>query len=166
MVGVLLWDDETSVVPHPVSPLVPTAAAGEPEPEPPAIAAPALAPDGLPGRGRSGTRILTFARITSPRPEPLPDQPDTVFVEGVGPAELLRRPGTIPATLRPRSRERARQAGASLWAAHRPMIRVGTAGGWVYATQEEGATQFTREEVLRLHSAIAGRAGRRARVAA
>ncbi|WP_149823059.1 SMI1/KNR4 family protein [Streptomyces tailanensis] len=158
--GVLLWEDERSVIPDPVSPLVLAAATTEPVPAPPDAAEPPVTPTGLTGPAASaqgdGSRILVFARVTRPRPEPLPDQPDVVFVEGVTPAELLHRLGAIPDTVRPRGRRWAQDAAASTWAGHRPMVRVGTVGDWSYATQEDeqvGAAQFARPEVLRLLSA-------------
>ncbi|GEC08635.1 hypothetical protein SSP24_62900 [Streptomyces spinoverrucosus] len=150
--GVLLWEDEKTVVPDPVSPLALAEATTEPEPTtPPAPTETATAPTGAPGDGRSA--VLAFVRIARPRPEPLPDQPDIVFAQGLTPDELLHRLGAIPTTFRPRTRERTRQAGASLWAAHRPLVRAGTAGGWAYAAQEAGAAQFGRPEVLRAVSA-------------
>ncbi|GHH88943.1 DUF6461 domain-containing protein [Streptomyces capitiformicae] len=137
-----------------------TAATTEPVPTPAVAAESPVAPTGLTGPAASaqdgGSRVLAFARVTRPRPEPLPDQPDVVFVEGVTPAELLRRLGAIPDTVRPRGRRWAQDVAASTWAGHRPMVRVGTVGDWSYATQEDeqiGAAQFTRPEVLRRVSA-------------
>ncbi|WP_416978216.1 SMI1/KNR4 family protein [Streptomyces sp. T028] len=149
--GVLLWEDEVSVIPDPVSPLALAAAAAEPEQEPPAAAAPDIVPTGPAHGGATG--IVAFVRIAHTHPQPPPDQPDVVFVEGVTPAELLCRLDAVPATVRPRNRQRARQTADSPWAAYRPLVRVGAVGGWAYATQETGAAQFTRPEVLRLLSA-------------
>jgi hypothetical protein len=147
--GVLIWDDEKTTSPDPVSPLALAAAAGEPEPEPPApverAATRAPRPDGP---------YLTFTVVARGQAAtPLPDQPDVVFVEGVSPELLLHGLGAIPDTLRPRTRERAQDSAAAPWAAYRPMVRVGVTGGWAYATQEDGAPQFTRPEVLRRVSA-------------
>lgn len=141
--GALLWDDERTAVPDPVSPLALAAESAEPEPEPPAPAEPFLAPE---GRG-TGAR-LTWIRHRTPSPPP-PTQPDVVFAEHLTPAELLRRLGAVPDTVRPRTRGRAQEAAGSPWAAYRPMVRAGSAGGWAYATQEGGAAQFTRPAVLR-----------------
>lgn len=147
--GVLLWErEEEPLLAEPVSPLALAAAATEPEPAP-------TEPDPAPlvplADGR--TAVLAFSRIVTHVPEPLPDQPDLLFAEGLTPDELLRRLGALPATLRPRTRERAREAGASPWAARRPLVRAGAAGGWAYAAQEAGAAQFVRPEVLRRVSA-------------
>lgn len=161
--GVLLWEDERSVIPDPVSPLALAAATTEPVPTPAVAAESPVTPTGLTGLAGpaasaqgDGSHVLAFARVTRPRPEPLTDQPDVVFVEGVTPAELLRRLGAIPDTVRPRGRRWAQDVAASTWAGHRPMVRVGTVGDWSYATQEDeqiGAAQFIRPEVLRLVSA-------------
>ncbi|MBM4825954.1 MULTISPECIES: SMI1/KNR4 family protein [Streptomyces] len=145
--GALRWEDDRSVVSDPVSPLA--LAARSAEPEPPAPVEPAAPSAPAPTEDRGAGPRLTFVRVAPPRPQPLPDQPDLVFAEGLTPAELLRRLGAIPATVRPRSRPHAEHAAASPWAAHRPMVRAGTTGGWAYAVQEEGAAQFVRPEVLR-----------------
>ncbi|MFF9276634.1 SMI1/KNR4 family protein [Streptomyces griseosporeus] len=145
--GVLRWEDDRSVVPDPVSPLALAAQAAEPEPPAPGEPAASRAP--APAEDRGAGPRLTFVRVAPPRPQPLPDQPDVVFAEGLTPAELLSRLGAIPATVRPRSRPHAEHAAASPWAAHRPMVRAGTTGRWAYAAQEEGAAQLVRPEVLR-----------------
>ncbi|MFF0043881.1 hypothetical protein ACFYRG_48350 [Streptomyces mirabilis] len=143
--GALLWEDETTTVPDPVSPLA--LAAESAEPEPPTPSEPLFVPV-----GRSNGAYLAMVRHRTPSPPP-PNQPDVVFAEHLTPAELLRRLGTIPDTVRPRTRARARQAADSTWAAYRPMVRAGSVGGWAYATQEGGAAQFTRPELLRRVSA-------------
>ncbi|MGW1762281.1 SMI1/KNR4 family protein [Streptomyces mirabilis] len=143
--GALLWEDEATAVPDPVSPLA--LAAESAEPEPPTPSEPLFVPV-----GRSNGAYLAMVRHRTPSPPP-PNQPDVVFAEHLTPAELLRRLGTIPDTVRPRTRARARQAADSTWAAYRPMVRAGSVGGWAYATQEGGAAQFTRPEVLRRVSA-------------
>ncbi|MFH8935864.1 SMI1/KNR4 family protein [Streptomyces griseosporeus] len=145
--GALRWEDDRSVVSDPVSPLA--LAARSAEPEPPAPVEPAAPSAPAPTEDRGAGPRLTFVRVAPPRPQPLPDQPDLVFAEGLTPAELLRRLGAIHATVRPRSRPHAEHAAVSPWAAHRPMVRAGTTGGWAYAVQEEGAAQFVRPEVLR-----------------
>ncbi|MFF9624571.1 SMI1/KNR4 family protein [Streptomyces griseosporeus] len=150
--GVLRWEDDRSVVPDPVSPLALAARAAEPEPpaprEPAASSEPASREPAVQENRGTGPR-LTFVRVAPPRPQPLPDQPDLVFAEGLTPVELLGRLGAVPTTVRPRSRPHAEHAAASPWAAHRPLVRAGTTGGWAYAVQEEGAAQFVRPEVLR-----------------
>ncbi|MEU5595257.1 SMI1/KNR4 family protein [Streptomyces sp. NPDC020298] len=157
--GVLLWDDERTVIPEPVSPLALAAATPEPEPEPPAPAASDPAPAGMP---EDGQRLFFVRTRHSGPPAPAPVQPDVVFAEGITPDELLRRLGAIPGTLRPRTRERARESADSPWAAYRPTVRAGTVGGWAYATQEGAygtrtqdgvAPQLARPEVLRRASA-------------
>ncbi|MFF5449481.1 SMI1/KNR4 family protein [Streptomyces sp. NPDC012888] len=129
--GVLLWDDERSVVADPVSPLALAAATAEPEPPVPGVVVPSGAGFGSGGR------------------EPRPVQPDVVFVAGVDPGALLERLGAVPDTVRSRGREQARLSAASPWAASRPMVRAGTCGEWAYAVQEGGDAQFGRPEVLR-----------------
>ncbi|MFF2123803.1 hypothetical protein ACFVW1_00065 [Streptomyces olivochromogenes] len=145
--GVLLWEFETTTVPDPVSPLALAAESAEPEPEPPTPSEPLSVPV-----GRSNGAYLAMVRHRTPSPPP-PTQPDVVFAEHLTPAELLCRLGAIPDTVRPRTRTRARKAADSMWAAYRPMVRAGSVGGWAYATQEGGAAQFTRPEVLRRVSA-------------
>ncbi|MGD1218646.1 SMI1/KNR4 family protein [Streptomyces krungchingensis] len=146
--GTLLWDDETSVVPQPRSPLALAAAAGEPRPAPPAPAAPPAEPPQA-----DGPRLV-FVRVRqSEPPAPPPYQPDTIFVEGIGADQLLERLGAVPGTVLARTREHAEESAESLWAAHRPLVRAGTAGAWAYAVQEAGAAQFGRPEVLRRVSA-------------
>lgn len=145
--GALLWEDETTAVPDPVSPLALAAESAEPEPEPPTPSEPLFVPVGRPNGA-----YLAMVRHRTPPPPP-PNQPDVVFAEHLTPAELLRRLGAIPDTVRPRTRARARQAADSTWAAYRPMVRAGSVGGWAYATQEGGAAQFTRPELLRRVSA-------------
>ncbi|MEV6955573.1 SMI1/KNR4 family protein [Streptomyces sp. NPDC051183] len=138
--GVLIWEDETATVPEPVSPLALAAEAVEPEPERPVEAEPSTPrPDGA-------YVAITFMQTDA---EPEIGQPDVVFVHGIAPAELAQRLGTIPATARPRSREEARLSAGAPWAGHRPMVRIGTAGSWSYATQEGGDPQFGRPELLR-----------------
>ncbi|MFF0159381.1 SMI1/KNR4 family protein [Streptomyces sp. NPDC005263] len=145
--GILLWEEERTTLPDPVSPLALAAAAGEPEPQP--EPEPAPNPEGA----LKGARLIMIRRRNFPPPPPPPIQPDVVFAEHLTPAELLRRLGAIPDTVRPRSRGRAQESAASPWAAYRPMARAGSVGGWAYATQEGGAAQFTRPEVLRRASA-------------
>lgn len=145
--GALLWEFETTTVPDPVSPLALAAESPEPEPEPPTPSEPLSVPV-----GRSNGAYLAMVRHRTPSPPP-PTQPDVVFAEHLTPTELLRRLGAIPDTVRPRTRARARKAADSTWAAYRPMVRAGSVGGWAYATQEGGAAQFTRSEVLRRVSA-------------
>ncbi len=154
--GVLLWEEERKVPADPVSPLARAAALVEPESDPPAPQRPVFAHpevDAPPGPAAGGSQRLFFIRTGRPRPEPLPDQPDVVFAAGLSPAEMLRRLGAIPATVRARDRRQAQRAVESAWAAHRPLVRAGTAGGWAWATQEGGAAQFARPEVLRILSA-------------
>ncbi|MEU6549281.1 SMI1/KNR4 family protein [Streptomyces sp. NPDC046915] len=125
--GVLLWDDEKTAVPDPVSPLALAAATAEPEPEPPAPGALDPVTAGMP---EGGQRLFFVRTRHSGPPAPAPVQPDVVFAEAITPDELLRRLGAMPGTLRPRTRERARESADSPWAAYRPMVRAGTAGGW------------------------------------
>jgi hypothetical protein len=151
--GRLLWEEERTVPADPVSPLAQAAALTEPESDPPAPQRPVFTyPEGdspPQAPAAEGSQRLFFIRTGHPRPEPLPDQPDVVFAAGLSPAEMLRRLGAIPATVRPRDRRQAQRAVESAWAAHRPLVRAGTAGGWAYATLEGGAAQFARPEVLR-----------------
>ncbi|MGR4847481.1 SMI1/KNR4 family protein [Streptomyces sp. LARHCF252] len=155
--GKLLWEEERTVPADPVSPLTHATTLTEPESEPPAPRRPVFAyPEGdspPQAPAAQGSQRLFFIRTGRPRPEPLPDQPDVAFAEGLTPAEMLRRLGAIPATVRPRDRRQAQRAVESPWAAHRPLVRAGTAGGWAYATIEGGAAQFARPGVLRALSA-------------
>lgn len=138
--GRLIWEDDRSVVPDPLSPLALAAGTAEPLLPPPAEP---VAP--VPGPGGSSL-VLTFGTPAAPPPV----QPDVVFVAGVSPGELLDRLGAVRATTGPRVREQARLSAASPWAACRPMVRAGRCGdGWSYATQEGGDPQFGRPEVLR-----------------
>ncbi|MEU2735923.1 hypothetical protein ABZ656_10910 [Streptomyces sp. NPDC007095] len=141
--GALLWEDETTAVPDPVSPLALAAESAEPDPEPPVPSEPLFVPV-----GQSDGVYLAMVRHRTPPPPP-PTQPDVVFAEHLTPAELLRRLGAIPDTVHPRTRARAQKSADLPWAAYRPMVRAGSVGGWAYATQEGGAAQFTRPEVLR-----------------
>ncbi|MCX5192505.1 SMI1/KNR4 family protein [Streptomyces sp. NBC_00249] len=140
--GRLIWDDDRTTVPDPLSPLGLAAGAAEPRPESPAEPAPpAPRPDGA-------YAVFGFGALAEQAPPPV--QPDVVFVAGIPPEELLDRLGAIPATAGPRSREQARLSAAAPWAAYRPMVRAGSCGGgWSYATQEGGDAQFGRPEVLR-----------------
>ncbi|MEU9338585.1 SMI1/KNR4 family protein [Streptomyces sp. NPDC048290] len=158
--GELLWEDRPTVVADPVSVL----ALAEQTAEPEAGAGEDTGPVGVLGGGpqpsagyspdgHGGQFRVAFVRAEPPRPDPLPAQPDILFAEGLSPDELLRRLGALPATVRPRTRATAERSGASLWAAYRPLVRVGTAGGWAYAVQEAGEAQFGRPEVLRTVSA-------------
>ncbi|MDQ1015626.1 hypothetical protein [Streptomyces afghaniensis] len=153
--GKLGWDGQRTVPAEAVSPLAWAAALAEPESDPPALQRPVFPNDaGSPPPPRQeGTQRLFFVRTHRPRPAPLPDQPDVAFAAGLTPAEMLRRLGGIPATVRPRDRRQAHRAVKSAWAAHRPLVRAGEAGGWAYATLEGGAAQFARPEVLRALSA-------------
>ncbi|GAA2380300.1 hypothetical protein [Streptomyces coeruleofuscus] len=154
--GRLLWEEERTVPADAVSPLARAAALAEPESDPPALRRPVLtnfAGSAPPPPPQEGTQRLFFVRTHRARPAPLPDQPDVAFAAGLTPAEMLRRLGAIPATVRPRDRRQARRAARSAWAAHRPLARAGEAGGWAYATLEGGAAQFARPEVLRALSA-------------
>ncbi|MFE9934244.1 SMI1/KNR4 family protein [Streptomyces sp. NPDC005533] len=143
--GRLIWDDGGTVVPDPLSPLGLAAEATEPVLTAPAPATepilPAPRPDGA-------YAVISFG---APAAQAQPVQPDVVFVAGVPPEELLDRLGSVPATVRPRSREQSRLSAAAPWAAYRPMARAGRCGGdrWSYATQEGGDAQFGRPEVLR-----------------
>ncbi|CAM5699542.1 hypothetical protein STAFG_3442 [Streptomyces afghaniensis 772] len=154
--GKLGWEEERTVPAEAVSPLTRAAALAEPESDPPAPQRPvfpnAAGSDPRPPE-RGGTQRLFFVRTRRPHPAPLPDQPDVAFAAGLTPAEMLRRLGAIPATVRPRDRRQAQRAAQSAWAAHRPLVRAGEAGGWAYATLEGGAAQFARPEVLRALSA-------------
>ncbi|MEU7556645.1 hypothetical protein AB0B01_30755, partial [Streptomyces sp. NPDC044571] len=142
--GVLVWDGEKSVIPDPVSPLALAATASEPE------RSPVLPQQGV--AASDGGHFVWTRSGSTPPPRPL-DEPDLLFVEGLDPAELLRRLGAVSGTVRPRSREQAERSGAAPWAAYRPMVRAGVAGGWAYAVQEAGAPQFERAEVLHRVSA-------------
>ncbi|MFB7225708.1 SMI1/KNR4 family protein [Streptomyces sp. NPDC056227] len=142
--GRLIWDGCGTVVADPTSAL--DVAAGAPEPRVPAAepAPPVPQPDGA-------YAVITFGSGGFFGPEPAPPvQPDVVFAAGIDPGELLNRLGSVPATAGPRSREQARLSAGAPWAAHRPMVRVGSCGdGWSYAMQEGGDAQFGRPEVLR-----------------
>ncbi|GGS36304.1 hypothetical protein [Streptomyces violaceus] len=155
--GKLLWEEERTVPADPVSPLTHATTLTEPESEPPAPRRPVFTyPEGdspPQAPAAEGSQRLFFIRTGRRRPEPLPDQPDVAFAAGLTPAEMLRRLGAIPATVRPRDRRQAQRAVESAWAAHRPLVRAGTAGGWAYATIEGGAAQFARPGVLRALSA-------------
>ncbi|MFI8453467.1 hypothetical protein [Streptomyces erythrochromogenes] len=147
--GRLIWDTGATVVPDPLSPLGLAAEATEPLVPP----TPAPTPEPmLPFTPRTdgAYAVLTFGAGASTAREP-PRQPDVVFVTGVPPEELLAGLGSVPQTVRPRSREQARlSAAAAVWAAYRPMVRAGWCGdGWSYAAQEGGEAQFGRPEVLR-----------------
>ncbi|MFF2520763.1 SMI1/KNR4 family protein [Streptomyces liangshanensis] len=138
--GRVIWDDDRTIIPDPLSPLALAAEAGEPrvraavEPEPPV----------LPYHG------LHAVLIDGPARHVPPVQPDVVFVAGVSPEELPARLGAVPATAGPRSREQARLSAAAPWAAYRPLVRMGSCGGgWSYVTQEGGDPQLRRPEVLR-----------------
>ncbi|MEU0244024.1 hypothetical protein ABZ192_06770 [Streptomyces sp. NPDC006235] len=154
--GKLGWEEERTVPAEAVSALAWAAALAEPESDPPALQRPAF-PDAAggppPPPRQEGTQRLFFVRAHRPRPAPLPDQPDVAFAAGLTPAEMLRRLGAVPATVRPRDRRQAQRAAQSPWAAHRPLVRAGEAGGWAYATLEGGPAQFARPEVLRTLSA-------------
>ncbi|WP_030719554.1 SMI1/KNR4 family protein [Streptomyces sp. NRRL F-2580] len=144
--GRLIWDDDGgTVVPDPLSPLGLAAEATEP-----VLTAPAPAVEAVPPAPRAdgAYAVITFG---SPAAQAPPLQPDVVFVAGIPPEELLDRLGSVPATLRPRSREQTRLSAAAPWAAYRPVARAGWCGGdgWSYATQEGGDAQFGRREVLR-----------------
>ncbi|MFJ2647679.1 SMI1/KNR4 family protein [Streptomyces sp. NPDC087420] len=142
--GRLIWDDDRTTIPDPVSPLGLAAEAVEPRVPPAAEPAPPLSrPDGL-------YAVLTVGTFGAPPGQAPPVQPDLVFAAGVPPEELLDRLGSVPATAGPRSREQARLSAASPWAAYRPMVRAGRCGErWSYVTQEGGDAQFGRPEVLR-----------------
>ncbi|MFI5617818.1 SMI1/KNR4 family protein [Streptomyces sp. NPDC051567] len=139
--GQLIWDDDRTTVPAPLSPLGLAAEAAEPLVPPAAEPVPPLPrPDGH-------YAVLSFG---APAAQVPPVQPDVVFVAGIPPEELLDRLGSVPATAGSRSREQARLSAAAPWAAYRPMARAGWCGdGWSYATQEGGDAQFGRPEVLR-----------------
>ncbi|MCB5163924.1 SMI1/KNR4 family protein [Streptomyces bambusae] len=150
--GRLIWDDGTTVISDPVSPLGLAAEAAEP----------VVAPVPAPASGAAPTvefadgqyAVLSFGAFgTFGAPaaaEEPPPQPDVVFVAGLTPGELLDRLGAVPATAGLRSREQARLAAAAPWAAYRPLVRAGVCGdGWSYAIQEGGDAQFGRPEVLR-----------------
>ncbi|KOV14074.1 hypothetical protein ADK90_36200 [Streptomyces sp. XY413] len=145
--GRLIWDDDATIVPDPLSPLGLAAEATEPL-VPPAPPAPEPVPFTPPTDGAYA--VLAFGAATAPEP---PHQPDVVFVTGIPPEELLARLGAVPETVRPRSREQARLSAAAPWAAYRPTVRAGRCGdgfdGWSYATQEGGDAQLGRPEVLR-----------------
>ncbi|MFH8899791.1 hypothetical protein ACH4HG_25810 [Streptomyces coeruleorubidus] len=154
--GKLLWEEERTVPADAVSALARAAALAEPESDPPALQRPVftnLAGSAPPPPRQEGTQRLFFVRTGRPRPAPLPDQPDVAFAAGLTPAEMLRRLGAIPDTVRPRDRRQAQRAAESAWAAQRPLVRAGEAGRWAYATLEGGAAQFARPEVLRALSA-------------
>ncbi|MES9510335.1 SMI1/KNR4 family protein [Streptomyces sp. NPDC000609] len=139
--GQLIWDDDKTTVPDPLSPLGLAAETTEPLVPPAAEPVPSVPrPDGP----------YTVVAIGAPASQAAPVQPDVVFVAGIPPEELWNRLGSVPATAGPRSREQARLSAAAPWAAYRPMVRVGRCGdGWSYATQEGGDAQFRRPEVLR-----------------
>ncbi|MEU3778381.1 hypothetical protein AB0F11_35305, partial [Streptomyces sp. NPDC032472] len=134
-----------SVIPDPVSPLGLAAAMAEPElPRPEDWKRVVATPDG---------GYVVWARSSGSGPAPAPCRPDLLFVEGVGPGELLRRLGAVEDTVRTRSREEAEYAAAAPWAAYRPMVRAGAAGRWAYAVQDAGVEQFDRPAVLQRVSA-------------
>lgn len=153
--GKPLWEEERTVPADVVSPLAQAAALPDPESDPPALQRPVFTNSaGTPPPPRQeGAQRLFFVRTNRPRPAPLPDQPDVASAAGLTPAEMLRRLGAVPATVRPRDRGQAQRAAECAWAAHRPLVRAGEAGGWAYATLEGGAAQFARPEVLRALSA-------------
>ncbi|WP_344320989.1 hypothetical protein [Streptomyces macrosporus] len=140
--GRLLWEDVPEPLVEPRSALA--EAERHAEPEPPVREYTAE----VPRPGPDGGRAIAFflRRITAPTP---PDRPDVVFVEHLEPAEVLRRVGVVPHTLRDRSRARARAAGESAWAAFRPMVRAGALGTWSCLLDETGEPQGRRPEVLR-----------------
>lgn len=138
--GRLIWDDDTTIIPDPLSPLGLAAEAAEP------ISLPAAEPVPRAPQPDGPYIVLSFGAPDAPPPV----QPDVVFVAGIAPEELLDRLGCVPATTGPRSQEQARLSSAAPWAAYRPMVRAGLCGdGWSYATQEGGDAQFGRPEVLR-----------------
>ncbi|MFD9105980.1 SMI1/KNR4 family protein [Streptomyces virginiae] len=142
--GRLIWDDDGVVVPDPLSPLGLAAEAAEPlvPPTPPAHEPVTFTP-----QTDGAYAVGVFGALTAPEP---PQQPDVVFVAGIPPEELLARLGSVPETVRPRSREQTRLSAAAPWAAYRPTARAGWCGdGWAYATQEGGDAQLGRPEVLR-----------------
>ncbi|MFJ9942870.1 SMI1/KNR4 family protein [Streptomyces erythrochromogenes] len=145
--GRLIWDTGATVVPDPLSPLGLAAEATEPLVPPTPTPEPVLP---FTPRTDGAYAVLTFGAGASTAQEP-PRQPDVVFVTGVPPEELLAGLGSVPRTVRPRSREQARlSAAAAVWAAYRPMVRAGWCGdGWSYAAQEGGDAQFGRPEVMR-----------------
>ncbi|MER5971543.1 hypothetical protein ABT112_17730, partial [Streptomyces sp. NPDC002055] len=151
--GVLVWEEERTTLPAPVSPLALAAAAAEPDIAVETVQDNADGPDRVQGQAPAGHVFGWYATITADSSEPAAEapyaHPDTVFVAGITPAELLRRLGAIPDTVRARTRRQARESGAALWAAARPLVRAGSIDGWAYATQEAGAAQFGRPEVLR-----------------
>ncbi|MET8830513.1 SMI1/KNR4 family protein [Streptomyces sp. NPDC004610] len=165
--GALRWEDERDIVPDPVSALGVAEAATEPETAP----APADTPMGSAppfisassSASASARPVLSASPSAFPSPSvkpvlfptspPLPEQPDILLARGLTPAELMRRLGALPGTVRPRTRRGAVRSGASLWAAGRPLVRADRAGEWAYAVQESGVAQFPRPEVLRLVSA-------------
>ncbi|QWB22540.1 MULTISPECIES: hypothetical protein [Streptomyces] len=157
--GRLLWETEGTVPADAVSPLTHATTLTEPESDPPPRTpvfpdhADSSVPEPPQGGTEQGTQRLFFVRTGRRRREPLPDQPDVAFAAGLTPAEMLRRLGAIPATVRPRDRRQAQRAVESAWAAHRPLARAGALDGWAYATIEGGAAQFARQEVLRALSA-------------
>ncbi|MGI5429187.1 SMI1/KNR4 family protein [Streptomyces sp. CA-179760] len=154
--GKLLWEEKRTVPADAVSPLTHATTLTEPESDPPFPQSPVFpnhAEGAAQGVTEAGTQRLFFVRTGRPRREPLPDQPDVAFAAGLSPAEMLRRLGAIPDTVRPRDRRQAQRAVESAWAAHRPLARAGAVDGWAYATIEGGAAQFARPEVLRALSA-------------
>ncbi|MCX4625388.1 SMI1/KNR4 family protein [Streptomyces sp. NBC_01443] len=139
--GRLIWDDDKTIISHPLSPLGLAAEAQEPLVSPAAEPVPAVPQHDQP------YAVLTFG---APAEQAPPVQPDVVFVAGIPPEELLDKLGSVPATAAPRSREQAQLSAAAPWAAYRPMVRAASCGnGWSYATQEGGDAQFGRPEVLR-----------------
>ncbi|MFZ3493937.1 SMI1/KNR4 family protein [Streptomyces sp. 5.8] len=146
--GRLIWDDDRTIIPDPLSPL--GLAAGAAEPRIPAPAAEPIPPAPPSPQHDGAYAVVTFTSFGSPDGPAPPVQPDVVFVAGIEPGELLDRLGAVPATIAPRGREQARHSATSPWAACRPMVRAGSCGGgWSYATHEGGDAQFGRPEVLR-----------------
>ncbi|MEV7286350.1 SMI1/KNR4 family protein [Streptomyces sp. NPDC093252] len=163
--GALRWEDEQDIIPDPVSALALAEAATEPETAPePADTPMGSAPPFISASASASAASSVFVSASAPASPsvkpvpfptspPLPEQPDILLARGLSPAELLRRLGALPGTVRPRTRRGAVRSGASLWAVGRPLVRAGRAGEWAYAVQESGIAQFPRPEVLRLVSA-------------
>ncbi|QIQ01494.1 SMI1/KNR4 family protein [Streptomyces liangshanensis] len=137
----VIWDDDRTIIPDPLSPLALAAEADEPR------VPVAAEPERLVPPDHGYYAVFMDAGPTAEAP---PAQPDVVFVAGVSPEELPARLGAVPATAGPRSREQARLSAAAPWAAYRPLVRTGSCGGgWSYVTQEGGDPQLRRPEVLR-----------------
>jgi cell wall assembly regulator SMI1 len=102
--------------------------------------------------------------VSPPERDRVPPHPDAgwvgeygyvalTFVAGIDEAELLRRFGADPARAVPRTRTQARALRDSWVEGYLPVLRVGRAGRWAFAVEEERRPEGVRPEVLRRLSA-------------